>query len=82
MAELFEGVPLNYFNLPLQTLLLYGGKLWQGKNLANHVNIGGGEIKFGKSYHDMHPLCLISFTVLEQQLSSLDAVLLTSRLDS
>jgi len=44
--------------------------------------IGVSEIKIGESYHDKRPLCLISFTVLEQQLSSLNAVSFTSHLDS
>jgi len=62
--------------------IAYRGKLWQGGNLANHINIAVGKIKFGESYHDMCPLCLISFNVLERQLSSLDAVSFTSHLDS
>ena len=65
----------------LASYLLYGGKLWQEKNLVNHLNIDVGEIKFGLSY-DMCPLYLISFTVLERQLSGLDAVSFTSHLDS
>ena len=45
-------------------------------------NIGVGEIKFGGSNYNMHPLCLISFTVLERKLSNFDAVSFMVRLDS
>ena len=65
----------------LSFILPYWGKLWWEENLANHVKYCSSQNKFGVSYHDAHPLCLISFTVLKQQLSSLDAVSFTSCLD-
>ena len=40
------------------------------------------KLNLAKVNHDVHPLYLISFTVLEQQLSSLDVVSSISRLDS
>ena len=51
----------------------------RGKNLVNHMKYWCLQ---NKIYHDTHLLCLISFTVLKQQLSSLDAVSFTSCLDS
>jgi len=53
------------------------GKFGGGEGGGEFGDIGVGEIKFGESY----PLCLISFIVLERQLSSLEAVSFTSRLD-